>query len=171
VTLDDLSGQEMTVPNEKVGPAAYKVKLRDLLASLVSGPETVLVKVLSEALAVGDFTDEGAASGYKDLVAALPKGAVVLGWKFVGTGAFDGDTSAVMQVGVPGVLDRFSADTSGSVFVVATIASLAKVVDVSDGTQAESMVRVTVTTGADFTACKAANHGDGTLYLYYLDTE
>lgn len=129
------------------------------------------VAVLSEAVAVGDFTDNTDATGYKDLTAKLPAGAIPLGWKFVGSGAFDGDGSAVIQVGVDGDLDRFSADTAGSVFAVATVGSSALAADACKGIAAEVTVRVTVTTGSAFATCKAANHGAGTLNLYYIDTE
>lgn len=157
--------------NRALGQIGYRVKVGDMLAGLLNGIETSLVKVISEALAVADFTDNTDATGYKDLIAKLPKGAVALGWKFVGTGAFDGNTSAVMQVGVAGDLDRFSADIAGSVFTVATIGSAVLAADACKGIAAEATVRVTVTTGTDFTACKTAAHGAGTLYLYYVDTE
>jgi len=76
----------------------------------------------------------------------------------------------VMQVGIEGDTDRFSADVSGSVFAAATVGSVPVAADACKGISAQVTVRVTVTTGADFTSCKTANHGAGTLYLYYVAT-
>lgn len=143
-------------------PAAQKAQLGSFLS---------ILGVLSESISVADFTDGGSTSGYKDLVAKLPKGAVPLAWKFVGTGAFSGDTSATMEVGIEGDTDRFSADTAGSVFAAATVGSLALAADALKGISAAVTVRVTVTTSSDFTTCKTAGKGAGTIRIYYLKTE
>lgn len=127
--------------------------------------------VISQEIAVGGFTDGGGTSGTLALADKLPAGAIPLGWKFVGTGAFDGDTSAVMKVGKSGDDDMFSADTSGSVFAAATIGSLPIAADGLKGVSAEVTVLVTVTTATDFTTCKTSGKGKGTIYLYYLSTE
>lgn len=158
-----LTAEEIALLNSMC-PVAQRALLGNFLSAV---PQ---VRVVSEAIAVGDFTDDAGTSGHKDLVATLPAGAVLLGWKYVGSGAFDGDTSAVMQVGVSGDTDRFSADATGSVFTVATIGSAVLAADACKGIAAAVTVRVTVTTGADFTTCKTAAHGAGTLYLYYIAT-
>lgn len=154
-----------------VGPVTNEVPVTgDGGELLYKGAPFTPIRKLAQAIAVGGFTDGGSASGYIDLTSKLPAGAIPLGWRFVGSGAFDGDTSAVLEVGVSGDTDRFSADTAGSVFAVATIGSLAIAADACKGIAAEVTVRVTVTTAADFTACKTSGKGAGTLELYYLVT-
>jgi hypothetical protein len=128
------------------------------------------LRVLTEALDVATFTDNLNTTGYVDLAGKLPAGAIVLGWKYRGVGAFDGDGSATMQVGIAGDLARFSAKTTGSCFTVLTIGSGVPQDKMCDGIEAETTVRVTVTTGADFTSCKTAAHGAGSLNIYYIDT-
>jgi len=127
------------------------------------------IGVISQSsIGYGDFTDNGDATGYIDLTMQLPAGAIPLGWKaVVGTG-FTGDTTAVLQAGVSGDLDRFSAVTDQSVLAAATVgASALGQSDSLDGTNAAQTVRLTVTGGADFGSISA---GELAFYLYYLKT-
>jgi len=129
------------------------------------------VMVLSSGtLAVTAFEDVGNTTGYKDFAAQLPAGAIPLGWKATVTGAFKGDTSAVVQVGIAGDLDRFSADTAGSVFAAGTVGSLALAADGSKSIAAAVTPRVTVTTASDFSTCKTDATGVMTVELYYIKT-
>jgi len=127
------------------------------------------VSVISKVCAVADFTDNTNATGYIDFTASsLPAGAIVLGWKAVVTGAFAGDTTAVMQVGVAGTLGKFSASTSGSVFTTGTIGTGAPMDTCFNATA--STPRVTVTGGSDFTSIVTNAGGAMTVYLYYIAT-
>jgi len=127
------------------------------------------VDLISQAVAVADFTDNTDATGYIDLTPKLPAGAIVLGWECVVTAGFTGDTSATVQVGVEGTLDKYSATTANSVLVDDTTVGSS----VKDGNvycAAVTTVRVTVTGDADFTSIKTANHGAMTVKVFYICT-
>lgn len=114
--------------------------------------------VIAETFAIGEFTDGAGTSGHVDFATALPAGVSVKRWQsVVGTG-FTGDTTAVMQVGVSGNVDRFSQVTSGSVLAAGTIGSDAPAVS-GDPSYIETAttVRVTVTGGADFGSISAGS--------------
>lgn len=126
------------------------------------------IGVITETVAFGDFTDNTDTTGYVDLSEDLPAGAIPLGWKAVVATGFTGDTTAVIQVGVSGDLDRFSAVTDQSVLAAATKgASALGQSDCLDGIAAAQTPRVTVTGGADFGSITA---GEMTVSLYYLRT-
>jgi len=127
------------------------------------------VRTIVQAIAVGDFTDNTNTTGYIDIGTQIPTRSIVLGWKFVCTGAFALDTTAVIQVGKSGTVDSFSADVAQSVFGTGTVGSNAK--DASSFTTAATTPRVTVTGGADFTTIKTGATGAGTLTIYYVQTE
>lgn len=127
------------------------------------------ISSVSEAVVVADFTDGGGASGYFDITPTIEINACVIGWKFEGSGAFDNDTSAVMEVGVSGDTDKFSADTAQSCFTIQDIGSCALAAE--SYTTTAATVRITVTGNGDFTSIKTADNGAGTLTVYYLETE
>lgn len=154
----------------------------DLLSVAVSGDATLAssgalilavpkVSVISKVCAVADFTDNTNTTGYIDFATdSLPAGAIPIAWKAVVTGGFAGDTTAVIQVGVAGILDRFSADTAQSVFAAGTVGSACLAAGACDGIGAASTPRVTVTGGADFTSIVTNAGGAMTVYLYYIAT-
>lgn len=126
------------------------------------------IGVISETVAIGDFTDNEDTTGYVDLSEQLPAGAIPLGWKAVVSTGFTGDTSAVLQAGVSGDLDRFSAVTDQSVLAAGTVgASSLGQSDVLDGIGGAQSIRLTVTGAADFSSISA---GELTFYQYYLRT-
>lgn len=122
------------------------------------------IEGLAQTVDITDFTDNaGTATGYVDL-RALPKNALVLGWKAVVTTGFTGDATAVIQVGVSGDLNRYSAVTDLSVLAAGTVgASVSNDANVLALTAATP--RVTVTGGADFTSITA---GAMTVTVYYI---
>ncbi|MGR3219622.1 MAG: capsid cement protein [Candidatus Anammoxibacter sp.] len=124
------------------------------------------VNVISESVAFGDFTDGGSTTGLIDLTPKLPAQAIPLGFKADVTTGFSGDTTAVIQVGISGDVDRFSIKTDQSVLATGKVGSL-PATDGADGMDAEQTVRVTVTGGADFTSIDA---GVMIIYVYYLAT-
>lgn len=109
------------------------------------------VAVLTETLLKSAFTDGGGTSGFKDFAGTIPLGSQILGWRGVTTTAWTGDTSAVLQLGVSGDVDRFTADTTYSVFATGVDGSTAIAADAGDGIAAAVTPRATVTSGADFT--------------------
>lgn len=120
--------------------------------------------ILTETVLFSACTDGGSTSGFKDFAGTIPAGSVVLGWRGVTSAAWLGDTSAVMMVGVNGDTDRFSAQTTGSVFTATDIGSGPIAADVLDGINAAITPRVTVTSNADFTNVTA---GSTSVSVYY----
>lgn len=126
-------------------------------------------ELVSQTLIVADMTD-AAATGTIDFDSALPAGAIPLGWQAVVSGAFAGDTSAVISVGIEGDLDKYSANTAQSVFTTGTVASLAIAADAATGMASAQTPRVTVTSAADFTDVVTDGNGEMVVTIYYIDT-
>ena len=124
------------------------------------------LSVTSQSVAFGDFTDVLNATGYVDLTTDLPKGAIPQGSAFVVSTGFTGDTTAIVQAGIDGDLDRFTLNTDQSVLAAATVGSL-PATDGADGMNAATTIRVTVTGGSDFTSISA---GVMVVYIYYIAT-
>lgn len=150
------------------GAAASRVRVR--LASRVSpiasyGP--AVASLVSQPLLVASFADGGSTSGSIDFAGAeLPAGAIVLGWEANVTGAFAGDTSAVIQVGVDGDPDKFTADTTQSAFTAGRRGSAAAPATAWQAAAAQP--RVTVTSASDFTSVVSNGGGAMTVTLYFL---
>lgn len=124
---------------------------------------TATRKLVSQLLDIGDFTDNGDATGYIDLASGtIPAGSVVVGWKAVVATGFTGDTTAVIEVGDSIDPDAYSADLTQSVIAAATVGSAAK--ESSAFVAAESTPRVTVTGASDFGSIST---GQVTVTLYY----
>ena len=128
--------------------------------------DVFLNKLESQNLAVADFTDNANTTGYIDIDVDLPANAIVAGWKAIVSEGFAGDTTAVLQVGVAGDLNKYSAVVTASCFAAGTVGSLGNT-DTALATTAQT-VRVTVTGGADFTTIKTADNGDMIVSLYYF---
>jgi hypothetical protein len=128
------------------------------------------IQRIRETILVSEFTDGGATAGTKTLASVLPKGALVLGGKIIVNAGFAGDTNAVAVIGDGSTADRFNTGTPN---VFATAAGGVDI-GVPSGVrflEAEcATVKVTVTTGADFTSCKSNGTGSMTVELYYLNT-
>ncbi|MBW2094213.1 MAG: hypothetical protein JRI80_04925 [Deltaproteobacteria bacterium] len=125
--------------------------------------EVFLNKLVSQTLAIADFTDNEDATGYIDFDSDLPANTIVIGWKAVISEGFSGDTTAVMQVGVSGDLNKYSAITTVSCLAAATVGALGNV-DTALATTAKTP-RVTVTGGSDFGNISA---GSMVVSLYYF---
>ncbi|MES2793218.1 MAG: hypothetical protein V4719_26650 [Planctomycetota bacterium] len=96
------------------------------------------------------MTDGGGTSGYYDFGMAIPQGARFLDWLAVTKSAGTGDTSATIQVGESGNVDRFSAVATNSVFATGVVGTIAPGSSDNAVLTAASTPRVTVTTGSDF---------------------
>ena len=122
-----------------------------------------LNKLESQILAIADFTDNGDATGYIDIDTDLPANAIVIGWKAVILTGFTGDTTAIMQVGIAGDLNKYSGITSVSCLTATTVGALGN----TDNALAitSQTPRVTVTGGSDFGLITA---GSMIVSLYYF---
>lgn len=121
---------------------------------------------LAETMLYSGFTDNTNTTGYKDFATAIPAGALVQGWQSKVVTGFTGDTTAVMQVGVSGNVDRFSQVTTGSVLAAGTIGSGAAMVSGDPNyCETDTTARITVTGGADFTSIVA---GEMDVAIHYL---
>jgi len=125
--------------------------------------DVFLNKLESQALEIGDFTDNTDATGYIDIDVDLPANAIVVGWKSVVATGFTGDNTAVMQVGIVGDLNKYSGVITVSCLAAATIGAMGN----TDTAMAcvTKTVRVTVTGGADFGSITT---GSMTVSLYYF---
>jgi len=125
--------------------------------------QVFLNKLESQTLEIADFTDNGDATGYIDIDTDLPANAIVVGWKSVISEGFTGDTTAVMQVGIAGDLDKYSGITTVSCLAAATVGALGNT-DNALATTAQTP-RVTVTGASDFGLITA---GAMVVSLYYF---
>lgn len=156
-----------TTPTEagvKIGTVSEYVSATKARVQIETGLSDSEVKSISESLAFGDFTDNANATGYKDWSAQLPAGAIPLAVKYVVSAGFTGDTTAVVQTGISGDLDRFSSTTDQSVLAAATVGH-GVAADALDGIGAAQTIRTTVTGGSDFGGISA---GAMVATLYYI---
>ncbi len=126
------------------------------------------LRVYQETISVGDFTDGGAAAGTLELSTTIPAGAVFAQATIHGITGFAGDTSAVIQLGDGSDADRYNTGTPN---VFATAAA-GVAMGAPSGTAfhaAEKTPTVTITTNADFTACKTDGSGVATITLFYYE--
>ena len=109
------------------------------------------------AFTKADMTDNADATGFVDFATgAIPAAAMVLGWECNCTVAFSGDTSAVVQVGISGNLNLYSAFTAGSIFAAAKVGSNCQVSTDNPYQAAAQTPRVTITGATDFGLLNAA---------------
>lgn len=126
----------------------------------------MIKSLISQVMDYDDFTDNEDTTGYCDFEKALPAGAVPLGWRAKVSTGFTGDTTAVMQVGIDGDVNKYSANTAQSCLAAGTVGSLALAVDAMTGHSAAKTPRVTVTGGADFTSIEA---GSMQVEIFYIE--
>ncbi len=140
-----------------------------LLSRHVHGDAVKIARCVSQSLAVAAFTDNGNTTGFIDFNAdVLPAGALVLGWMANVTGAFAGDTTAVISVGTSGALTRFSADTTQSAFTTGQRGAAS--VAATSYCATAITPRVTVTGTADFTSIVSNAGGVMQVTLFYIPT-
>ena len=127
------------------------------------GAITGASSIISQALNIASFTDNANTTGYIDITTQIPANSVVLGWKAVVATGFTGDTTATVQVGISGTLDKYSVVTTNSVLAAATVGATVKAGNSYEA--AAVTARVTVTGTADFTSISA---GSMVVTIYYL---
>tara|TARA_R110002167_G_scaffold61913_4_gene174918 strand:- start:21387 stop:22178 length:792 start_codon:yes stop_codon:yes gene_type:complete len=121
--------------------------------------------VLAETLVLADFADVDA-TGYADLSTSIPEGSVVLGWQADVITGFSGDTSAAVQVGESGNVDRFSAVTSNRCLTADVVGTVAPSISGDQGYLSAAVTpRVTVTGNADFSSISAGEMDIKILYV------
>jgi hypothetical protein len=126
----------------------------------------MIKSIVSQVLDYDDFTDNDDATGYVDFDTDLPAGAMPIGWRAVVTEGFTGDTTAVMEVGIDGDEDKYSANTEQSCFAAGTVGSLAlAAAALTDHDEAQTP-RVTVTGGSNFGDVDA---GSMQVEIFYIE--
>jgi hypothetical protein len=128
------------------------------------------IRHVTRSFTRADMTDNGDTTGFIDLLQTIPASSQVLSWGVFASLGFTGDTSATIQCGVAGDLDRFSADTSKSVFTTNNfVGSAPLAADALDGMALIGSItpRFTITSAADFTNVAA---GAAIATVYYYDT-
>jgi len=123
------------------------------------------IRKICQIVKIGDFTDGGSTSGYVDLGNKLPAGSFVIGTKVDVSEAFTGDGSAVLSVGISDTPNAFANDIN--VFT-AGVKGESNYTQAQQYREAETTVRLTVTSDSDFTEISA---GRLRIDLYYLSTE
>ena len=111
--------------------------------------------VHSQELLIADFTDNTDATGYIDIEFPLPAHTIPVAWTATVIIGFTGDTTAKMQVGVSGDLNRYSAVTTGSCLAADVIGAAVPSENAMLGFGTAQTLRVTVTGGSDFGAITA----------------
>ena len=150
---------------KRQGSAVTRVQCR-LLSRMARHAVANGVNSISENMLFSAFTDGASATGHKDFAAALPAGAIVLGWEAEVLTGFTGDTTATAKVGVTGGVGNYSADTAQSVLAAGKFGS-ASVAATSYVATAGATPRVTVTGAADFTSIAA---GAMNVTIFYIET-
>lgn len=140
--------------------------LAAIKSTLFGVSEATEVKFIHHRILKSAMTDGGGTSGNIDLTSQVPANSLVLGWTAIVTTAFNGDTSAVLQVGTAGTADGFSAVTTNSVFAAGTVGCGVKASNAVPFCAAATTVRATITSAADFTNVAAG--GDLHLILAYI---
>jgi hypothetical protein len=126
----------------------------------------MIKSIVSQVLNYDDFTDNEDETGYIDFDTDLPAGAMPIGWRAVVTEGFDGDTTAVMEVGIDGVEDKYSADTTQSCFDAGTVGSMVLAADAWTDHDEAQTPRVTVTGGTDF---GDVDEGSMQVEIFYIE--
>ncbi len=126
----------------------------------------MIKSIVSQNLKYDDFTDGGSTSGYIDFDTDLPAGAMPIGWRAVVTAGFASDTTAVMQVGISGDVDKYSANTAQSCLTAGTVGSMVLAADAWTAHATAKTPRVTVTGAADFTSIDA---GAMQVEIFYIE--
>lgn len=112
--------------------------------------------IIAQSISYDDFTDGGSTSGTLVLDATIPAGAVVERCELWDLVKFDGDTSAVIQVGDGTDVDRYNTGTP-DVFQTVGYLSLGAVSGTAYHSSAVSTVTVTITTASDFSSVNAGS--------------
>ena len=123
------------------------------------------LQVISETVALADFTDGGGAAGTYVLTEDIPQGAFVVRCYLLDVTGFTGDTSAVITVGDGSDADRYNTGTP-SVFTTANAIDLGAVSGTAIHAAAVTAPTITITSGSDWGAVTA---GQLTIrILYYI---
>lgn len=136
---------------------------------LSTGRSTATIGVLSETVAVTQFTDGGSTSGTYQMAGSIPAGAIVLLSKVGPVVGFAGDTTAVLIIGDGSDTDRYNTSTvnvfaTQAVGVECGLASGTKLITTAN------RPTLTITSSADFTSVVTNAAGVVTVSIYYVST-
>lgn len=131
------------------------------------GHTQAMVGVLSETVAVSQFTDGGATVGTYQMQGVLPAGSIVLYSKIGPVTGFAGDTSAALTIGDGSDVDRYMTGTP-SVFTTAAVGVECGVPSGTKLLTADNRPTLTITSSADFTAVVTDGHGVVTVAIHYI---
>jgi len=132
-----------------------------------AGRAMAVVGVLSETVAVAQFTDGGSAVGTYQLAGSLPAGAIVLYSRIGPVTGFAGDTSATMTIGDGSDVDRYMTGTP-SVFTTAAVGVECGVPSGTKLLTADNRPTLTITSNADFTSVVSNGSGVVTVSIFYI---
>jgi hypothetical protein len=153
---------------KREGTAKSRVRCRLAARTTPAGvPFPAASRLVSQTL-VAAAGNPGGATSFTDFSGTLPAGALVLGWEANVAGAFAGDTTAVINVGVSGTVGKFTADAAQSAFTTGRRGSAAAAATAFQATAASP--RVTVTGSADFTSIVTNAAGSMVVTLFYVPT-
>lgn len=172
--LENQKVVKVTDPDLSIGycvkrEASAQTRVRCRLQARVTPhgvPFPAISKLVSQSLLVAAFTDGGGTSGFIDFSGTLPAGSLVLGWEANVTGAFAGDTSATINVGISGTVGKFTADATQSAFTTGRRGSASTAATSFQATAVSP--RVTITGGADFTSIVTNAGGAAVVTLFYV---
>ena len=136
--------------------------------ALVEFDTSLQIHCLAETVLRADMTDGGGTSGYKDFATSIPAGCIPIGSQFDVRTAFSGDTSAVIDLGISGNTNNFTALSTVSVFTTGVRG--VQTPGATDNTYLGSatVIRVTITSAADFTNVAAGEVDVRVLYVPQL---
>ncbi len=117
-------------------------------ATSAHGAGIAIVSVAAGTLTLGDAVLAGAEAGIEGV-------------------AFTVTSTAAVQIGISGDINKYSADTTESVAATGTVGSGSLAVDAVTGLSTEKTPRVTVTEGGNF---GALDTGSMVATIYYLDS-
>jgi len=131
------------------------------------GHAQAMLGVLSETVAVAQFTDGGGTSGTYQMVGSIPAGALVLASKIGPVVGFAGDTTATLKIGDGSTADRYMTGTP-SVFTTQAVGVDCGVVSGLKLVTTENRPTLTITSSADFTSVVTNASGVVTVTIFYM---
>lgn len=168
--LNDADGINVNVQAQKVFQISKILSTTKVRGKIITSGDRMRLMSYQETVSVADMTDGGSTAGTKSLNVTIPAGAVFARSLITDITGFAGDTSAVAIIGDGSDTDRYNTGTP-SVFATA---SAGADVGAPSGTlfhSADKTPILTITTGADFTACKTNGAGKLTVTLFWYEAD
>lgn len=168
--LNDHNGLNVQKEGQKHFQVTGFVSASKVRGKFITAGDKMRLVSYQETISVADFTDGGGAVGTLDLKAIIPAGAVFARSLITNVVGWAGDTSAVLTLGDGTDVDRYNTGTP-SIFATAVAGADAGAPSGTLFHADAKTVTATVTTNADFTACKSNGSGRATITLFYYVAE